>query len=154
MRRTDRQMPEEFAWQVTDQSEWAVLSMVDPLGLPYCVPVSIAREGTAVYFHCAREGFKTECLKANNQVCISCVGATKRFPEEFTTEYESATLRGTAAQVEDETEKLHALRLICLRYAAENMDQFDAAVARNMARTAIWRIDVTSVTGKSRRPKP
>lgn len=154
MRRTDRQMSEEFAWQVADKCEWAVLSMVDPEGRPYCVPVSIARDGRAVYFHCALEGFKTECLKANHQVCISCVGDTKRLPEEYTTEYESATLRGNAAQVDDDAEKLHALRLICLRHAGTNMDRFDAAAARSMAGTAVWRIDIAAVTGKSRRPKP
>ena len=60
MRRKDREMTEEFAYIISDKCEWAVVSMIDPQGLPYCVPLSIVRDESSIYFHCAKDGFKVE----------------------------------------------------------------------------------------------
>ena len=38
MRRKDREMPPEFALTVADKCEYAVISMTDISGEPYCVP--------------------------------------------------------------------------------------------------------------------
>ena len=92
MRRKDREQTKEFALNVADSCDYAVMSMVDPEGKPYCVPLSIARDEEKLYFHCALEGFKTDCLRNSNDVCVSCVGKTKNIPEEFTTEYVPTTV--------------------------------------------------------------
>lgn len=151
MRRKDREMSEEFAWEVADQCEWATLGMMDPAGNPYCVPVSIVRENTSIYFHCAQSGFKVDCLKNNENICISCVGDTFRPPDKFTTKYESAILRGKAAEVTEETEKIHALRLLCKRHTPANMENFEEAVSKSLSVTAVWRIDIQEITGKRKK---
>ena len=56
MRRKERQMPEEFAWEVVDKCEYAFLAMTAEDGSPYGLPVTIARGGRAIYFHSALEG--------------------------------------------------------------------------------------------------
>ncbi len=153
MRRKDRERDVEFALAVTDKCEYAVMSMVDIEGKPYCVPLSIVRDGEKLYFHCALEGHKLDCLINNNNVCVSCVGHTKNVPEEFTTEYESAIIRGKAFEVTDREEKIHALRLICLRYAESNMAGFDAAIEKSLSRTGIWKIEIDGITGKCKEMK-
>ena len=124
MRRKDREMPEEFAWEVADRCPWMVLSMTGPEGQPYCVPLSMAREGRSFYFHCAREGEKTRCLRANPRVCVSCVASAVPVPQEDSVNYESAVFRGTAREVR-----------------------------RTFAGVAVWRVEVSSAAGK-RRPGP
>lgn len=151
MRRKDREMPREFALEVSDKCEYAVLSMVDVSGEPYCVPVTIVRIGNSVYFHCAYEGLKIECLKNHNRVCIACVGDTKRALDKFTTEFESAVIRGDAFEVTDEEEKISALRALCQRHTPTNMAAFDDAVQKSLSRTAVWRVDMTQVTGKRKK---
>lgn len=153
MRRKDRERDEKFALSVADSCKYAVVSMVDTAGKPYCVPLSIARDNNLIYFHCALDGFKTDCLRNNNFVCISCVGHTKNVPEEFTTEFESAIIRGNAFEVTDSEEKIHALRLICERYAKSNMTGFDSAIEKSLSRTGIWKIEITEVTGKCKEMK-
>ena len=44
MRRKDREMNAEFGFEVIDPSEFGVLSLVDPKGEVYSVPLSIARD--------------------------------------------------------------------------------------------------------------
>ncbi|MCI8609916.1 MAG: pyridoxamine 5'-phosphate oxidase family protein [Firmicutes bacterium] len=153
MRRKDREMPEAFAWAIADQCQWATMAFVDPSGSPYSLPISIVREENHIFFHSAQSGFKIECLRNNPKVCLSCVGETFRPPDDFTTGFQSAILRGEAVEIIDEQEKIHALRLLCQRHTPHNMEHFDEAIARSLARTAIWRIDITSATGKQKKLK-
>ena len=53
--------------------------------------------------------------------------------------------------VTEETEKLAALRTICEKYCPENMDAFEASAARSLPRTAVWRIEIVSITGKRKK---
>ena len=151
MRRKDREMPKEFAYMVSDKCEWAVVSMIDLQGDPYCVPLSIVRDDNFIYFHCAKDGFKIQCLKNNPNVCISCVGETKRIPTEFTTEFESAIIRGKAEEVVSDAEKIHALKLLCIRHTPTNMNEFDKAISESLSRTAVWKINITDISGKRKK---
>lgn len=155
IRRKDRALDRASALAIAASCEYAVISMVDPTGAPYCVPVSIALEqtdrGETVYFHAAAEGFKTDCLKADPKVCVLCVGDTERLTNEFSTRYESAILRGTARPVTEDAAKIRALRLICERHTPAHLHAFDDAVAAMLHRTAVWAIEVEDVTGKARR---
>ena len=151
MRRKDREMPPEFALTVADKCEYAVISMTDISGEPYCVPVTIARDGNAVYFHSGKEGQKITALRANPGICMACVGDTKRATDKFTTEFESAIIRGNAYEVTDDSEKIHALRLICQRHTPSNMAGFDAAIEKSLDRTGVWKIKISSITGKRKK---
>lgn len=151
MRRKDREMSEEFAYMVAEKCEWAVFAMIDTEGEPYCVPITIALDGKTVYFHSGPEGHKVEALRNNSAVCISCVGDTYRTPDKFTTEFESAIIRGKAELVESEEEQIHGLRLICQRHTPTNMDEFDAMVKKSLFRTCVWKVEVESITGKRKK---
>ncbi len=151
MRRADREMSREFALEMADKCEYAILSMIDPNGMPYCVPVTIARDNDVIYFHSAREGEKIDAMRKNPNVCMACVGDTKRALDKFTTEFESAILRGEACEVTSDAEKIHALRLICERHTPANMKEFDTAITRSLPRTAVWKIQISSITGKRKK---
>lgn len=151
MRRTDRQMDRDSAWQAVDACCFGTVSMLLPEGEPYCVPLSIARIGETLYFHCAQEGLKLKALRKHPAVCVSCVGMAEPVHDKFTTRYTSAILIGTAREVTDDAEKIRALRAICEKYTPENMSRFDAAIAQSLSRTGIWRIDVTGITGKCKK---
>lgn len=151
MRRKDREMTKEFAIQVADKCEWATLAMVTQDNTPYCVPISIARIDNFIYFHCAKDGRKIECMKNCDNVCLSCVGDTQRIPEEYTTKYESAVIFGRVYHVIDDEEKIKALRALCERHAPTNMNGFDEAIQKSLWRTDIWKISIDEISGKSKR---
>ena len=154
MRRKDREMPADFARMVLDRSLWVTLAMLDPEGNPYAVPINIVREDDNIYFHAAKAGRKTRCLKHRPQVCLIAVSEARPVSRHFTMEYASAIVHGTAQEVLDTEEKIHALRLLCLRYAGDNMDNFDEAVERSLSRTAIWKIAIEEITGKRKKFGP
>ncbi len=151
MRRKDRQMPKEWAMQIVDKCQWATIATIDTDGMPYCIPLSIARIDGAIYFHCAKEGKKTDCFKRNDDVCISCVGDTLRLNDEFATNYESAIVRGKISQVLDDEEKIAALRAICQRHTPLNMQNFDDELKKYFKATAIWKVSIQDIDGKRRK---
>ena len=152
MLRTDRERPREFAEMVTDKCEWAVIAMTDTDGNPYCTPITIARDGNSLYFHSGKAlGKRTSALRNNPRVCVTCVGDTCRSATKFTTEFESAVIIGTAEEVTDDKEKIHALRLICQRHTPANMDAFDRAIEKSLSITSIWKIHIEEITGKRKK---
>jgi nitroimidazol reductase NimA-like FMN-containing flavoprotein (pyridoxamine 5'-phosphate oxidase superfamily) len=152
MRRTDRERDRNFAEAVVDKCRYAVLATVNDDGSPYNVPLSIVRDGEWIYFHCAREGRKTDNLKNRNRVCLVCVGDMEEPPDEFTVVYESAIVSGAAEEVQDDTEKVRALRLLCERHSPANMAAFDDELARLYQATAVWKIHIGEISGKQRLP--
>lgn len=150
MRRKDRERDAAFAWEVFDRAAFAVLSMRDEEG-GYGVPVSAARIGETVYFHCAPEGKKLDCLARWPQACLTAVVDVE--PDYFGCRYRSAILRGRVSRVEDEAEKGEALRAISRRYCSGDMPDFDRYLSPRLHSTAVCRMDVRSITGKERMPK-
>lgn len=144
MRRKDREMGAAWALEVMDQAPYTTVSMATADGVPYAVPLSLARIGNAFYFHCAPEGKKLSLLRLNPRVCLSAVSRCKPTvgPKDgsFTLEFRSAIAFGKAEIVTDGEEKTRALRAICQRFLPKHMDAFDASVARSMQRTAVVRI--------------
>ena len=145
MKRTD---DIALAHQLLDQCMFATLSMVDAQGEAYCVPVSPARTGDSLYFHCGHGGRKIEALRNHNKVCLSCVGKAETIPGQFNIAFQSAVLFGTAEEVTDPTEKYHALELICGKYCPDDMAEMPKYEERYRPATAIWKITLEEITTK------
>lgn len=150
MRRKDREQSKEFAINLLDKCEYAILSTSGADGMPYAIPVSPVMCGDFIYIHCAPEGRKLDNIKFNKNVCLVCVGKTKLLPDEYSTEYESAVTFGECEIVQSEDEKIFALRKLCEKYAPNNMDAFDAAITRSLHRTCICKISIREISGKAK----
>lgn len=154
MRKKSREMDAAFALQVFDEAPYATLSMTRADGTPYAVPVSHARtDERTFYFHCALAGEKLDCIRRQPHVCLSAVSRCEPTvgPKDgsFTLQYASAIAFGDACVVEDETEKVAALKAISMRYLPQHMQAFETAIARSLQRTAVVRITlVEPSTGK------
>ena len=141
-------MGADWALEVMDKAPYITVGMTDGDGMPYSVPLSLARtDEKTFYFHCATEGKKLDILREKPHVCLTAVSKCKPTvgPKDgsFTLEFKSAIAFGKAEIVADDNEKREALRAICQRFLPHHMDAFDAAVARSMSRTAVVRITLT-----------
>ena len=148
MRKKSREMDAAWALEVMDKAPYITVGMTDADGMPYCVPLSLARrDEQTFYFHCATEGKKLDILQTNPLVCLNAVSKCKPTvgpkDDSFTLEYKSAMALGKAEIVTDDNEKREALRAICQRFLPKHMEAFEAAVERSMKRTAVVRITLT-----------
>lgn len=173
MRRKDREMSREFALDLIDRSAYGLLSVIDSEGNPYGIPLSLVRDNDCIYFHSAKGGKKVESFSNGKSVCVTFVGKVNvpdLYSEEelqsfltneskastlsskvFTTEYESAMVFGKIYLVEDESEAINALRLLCEKYTPSKMPYFDLAVKGGLSRTNIYRINIEEITSKRKK---
>lgn len=149
MRRKDRERDRDFALKVIDECEYGTVAVQGEE--PYCLPLSLVRVGEELYFHCAQEGKKLDLLRQNSTVWVSFVGENIAAVDDFTTYFRSAMVKGTAAEVTDEEEKIAALRALCEKLTPAHMPAFDSEVARSFAVTGIWKIHMEEVTAKEKK---
>lgn len=173
MRRKDRQMSKEYGFEVIDRSKYGVVSMIDQEGEPYGIPLSIIREENTLYFHSAKDGKKVKNFAKNPKVSIAFIGELKipeNFTKEeldeiakdeskaavfissvFTTEYESALTKGKVEIVEDEKEKIKAMKFICEKYTPSKMKYFNIAIKPGLNRTNVYKVEIEEITSKRKR---
>lgn len=156
MRKAARQKDEEWALNVFDRAPFVTMSMIRLDGTPYGLPLSLIRSNRRTfYFHCADEGDKLDCIRANPVVSLSAVSrCTPKFEAEkknFTMYYDSSIALGEAEIVTDNSEKIMALRLLCQRFLPKHMENFDEAIKRSLERTVVVKITLTEPSvGKSK----
>ena len=84
IRRKDRILDNELAIRLLEEAEYGFLAMSGINGYGYGIPINYVKEGDSIYFHCAPEGYKLECLRENPKVSFTVVGATQIVPGKFT----------------------------------------------------------------------
>lgn len=84
MRKASRMKDPAWALEVFDKAPYVTVSMTRHDGTPYGLPLSLVRKDERTfYFHCADEGEKIDCLKANPVVSLSAVSrCMPKFEEE------------------------------------------------------------------------
>lgn len=116
---------------------------------PYAVTVNCGYEGGAVFFHCAQEGRKIECLRANGLVSFQAVAEYELVRAGkgcgFTAHYKSVSGFGKARELTDPAEKAAALDVIMAQHDGPK-GNYPPEI---LERTAVVRIDVEEMTGKS-----
>lgn len=156
MRKASRKKDASWALEVIDKAPFITVSFTRPDGTPYGVPLLVVRSNDFVlYFHCATEGEKLDCIRYNSIVSLSAVSKCRPMFEapkqNFTEYYDSAIALGRAEIVEDDSEKIEALRLLCRRFLPQHMESFDAAIERSLSITTIVRITlIEPPVGKSK----
>jgi uncharacterized protein len=142
--------------EITDRTEIDLIirgSRVFRLGLsdqgqPYIIPLCFGYDGKALYFHCAKEGRKLDIVQRNKRVCFEFDTIEGMVEADqgcnWGIEYQSVIGFGTAQVVEDVIEKQTALTLLMAQYSKRSF----VFPPEMLARTAVVRIDIESLTGK------
>lgn len=150
LRRRDRAVTEEAAWEILGRAEWGVLSTLGEDGWPYGVPVNHVVVAGRIYVHCARAGHKLENLAFEPKVSYCAVASSEVRPAELSTDFESAVCFGRGALVTDDAEKRMALEALLTRFAPQHPAEGAEAMRTEFGRTAVLRITPEHLTGKAR----
>lgn len=115
---------------------------------PYVVPLNYGYEDGRVVFHCALEGRKLDCIRANPKVCFSVARQTGTVQPHFGTrchvDNESVTCFGEARIVEDPHEKARLLNAFnrCFEPGAADVP------AQRIQTCAVVEIRIVEMTGR------
>jgi nitroimidazol reductase NimA-like FMN-containing flavoprotein (pyridoxamine 5'-phosphate oxidase superfamily) len=133
---------------------WGCLGVCAPDGRPYVVPVNYAYVDGKVLFHCALQGRKLDCIRANPSVCFTVArqpGAVREHPggNPCHVDSESVICYGEARIVEDLKERAEVLNRFnhAFRPAAAELG------AEAAAGCAAVEITVREMTGRRERER-
>ncbi len=153
VRRQDRLLELALASELLEVAEYGVLSLVAE-NEAYGIPLNFVWDKkTSIFFHCAFEGKKLECLKKNNNVSFCIVGKTNVISNQFTTEYESIIISGKMVINVEKKEKQQALELILDKYSASDKEIGLQYMEKSFHRTNIIRLDIETISGKCKHIK-
>jgi nitroimidazol reductase NimA-like FMN-containing flavoprotein (pyridoxamine 5'-phosphate oxidase superfamily) len=148
MRRSDKALPNDDLVKILQDGEYGVLSTVSADGQPYGVPLNYSLLNNNLYFHCALDGHKLDNLIANEKVSFCVVGQSKVVPADFTSEFASVIVTGTAEVIYAE-EKYEALVSLIEKYCIEFVEEGRKYIEKLDGETAAVAIRIESMTGKS-----
>lgn len=148
MRRHDREVTgQEELEGIIRRAQVCRLAMVDD-GRPYVVPLNFGYRDGVLYFHCALHGRKVDILRRGGEVCFEMdipLGLRRDSdPCEWGMAFESVIGYGIPRFIDDPEEKRRALACIMAQYDGGEHSFAPAMVAR----TAVFAVDVTAMTGK------
>lgn len=148
MRRATQQLPNSICHDILTHQTSGVLALSDPDGYPYALPISYVWHQDVIYFHSAKEGHKIDLIRKNQKASFCVIGQDQVMPEKFTTYYQSVILFGQLRIIENQDEKIAAIRLISEKYAANEMAQFQQELNQYDSRLAIIEMKIEHMTGK------
>lgn len=152
MRRSDRELKDiNDIVQVMEKCDVCRVAFNND-GYPYIVPLNfgmqIKEDKIILYFHGAAAGTKYDLIARDNRAGFEMDCSHKLLADQphggCTMEYESVVGRGIVEMVPDE-EKAEALRLLMKHYHKEEVSCNEKVIAK----TAVFRLVVEQVTGKS-----
>jgi len=148
MRRKDREITDAAEInEIIASAKLMRIALVDG-DMPFLVPVFYCFDGTSIYIHSAHAGTKIDILKRNNNVCFE-ISIDQGIIEsdvacDFEAKHRTVIGVGKAVFVKEDAEKIKALDLIVAHFSDQKFEYPKA----NLSRTAVIRIDITSVKGK------
>ena len=148
MRRSRQQLSREECIDILQQATSGVLAVMGDGGYPYTVPLSHVYADGHLYFHSAIQGHKVDAIR-NDSRCSFCVIAQDEVhPEAFTTHFKSVVAFGLIHVIEDDDERLAALRQLGLRHAPHDHAGLQREIDKDFARVLMLRLDIEHLSGK------
>ena len=146
MRRGRQLLPEEESIRILKEATNGVLCLEDG-DRPYGVPMSfIYDDKESIYFHCALEGRKLQCIKNNPKACFTIIEKDEIIPEKFTTYFRSVIVEGEISIIAERSEMEESLRLLSSKYSP-GID-CEPEISKGIDRVMILRLHIESITGK------
>lgn len=147
MRRHKQQIPTEEAKEILNNATSGVLSLVDTMNRPYGVPMSFVFDGDgAIYFHCATEGKKIDCIRNNPYSSFSVIAKDEIYPEKFTTYFKSVIAMGKISIISEKNDMIDILRLLSRKYSP-SID-CEPEIAKGLGRVLILKLEIDTISGK------
>ena len=87
-------------------------------------------------------------LRQNEKVSFCVIQQDDVRAEEFTTDYRSVIVFGSARIITDDAEKLHALRKFGMKYSPDYDAALDAEIRRGFNHLLMVEISIDHITGK------
>lgn len=148
LRRLRQLLSEDETKNILLNGNTGILAVNGDDGYPYTIPLCYVYDNNSVYFHTAINGHKIDALKKDSKVSFCVIGEDRPYPEKFTALYKSAVVFGKADFIEDEKEKMLAMKMLVKKYSPELVEKGMADAELKSKAYYIVKINVEHICGK------
>ncbi|MGI6242807.1 MAG: pyridoxamine 5'-phosphate oxidase family protein [Prevotella sp.] len=148
MRRKHQMLSEEVSKKILTSATAGVLSVLGDEGYPYGVPMSHAYYDGKLYFHSAIQGHKVDAIRNCDKATYTVIAEDDVKPEEFTTYYKSVICFGKVRLIEDNAEKMMAIRKLCERFNPVDIEAAKHEIAKGFDHMVMIEFTIEHISGK------
>lgn len=116
MRRKNQLLSSSQSISILEKCSSGVLALSGDDDYPYAVPLSYVYYDNKIFFHVAKIGYKLDAIKNNSKVSFCVIEKDDIKPKEYTTYYRSVIVFGKAFIIEDDNQKMEAIKKLALKY--------------------------------------
>ncbi|MBR6181183.1 MAG: pyridoxamine 5'-phosphate oxidase family protein [Prevotella sp.] len=148
MRRHRQQLPDNDCIGILERATAGTLALLGDDGYPYAVPISFVYHEGCIYFHSAVEGHKVDAIRRNEKASFCVIDQDEVHGELYTTFFRSVIAFGRIRIIEDEEEKLAAVRLLGNRYNPGQDEALQKEMEKGLHRMLALCLKIEHLTGK------
>ena len=149
MRRKKQQLTQQECYDILKSCTSGVLAVSGDENYPYAVPLSYVFSDGKIYFHCAKQGYKLDCIRKNNKVSFCVIGQDNVIQSEFRTDYKSVVIFGRARILEKENEILDSIKILAKKYSPDIPEtEHLAEIERFKNSLCMVEISIDHITGQ------
>jgi len=148
MRRNRQQLTQNQCVEILQRTTAGVLALMGDGGFPYAVPLSHVYADGRLYFHSALQGHKVDAIRNCDKCSFCVIDRDEVHPETFTTHFVSVIAFGRIHIVENQAERLAALRLLGHRFAPGDEVGLQREIEKDLKRVLMLRLDIEHLSGK------
>lgn len=149
MRRKRQQLSEEESIDILVKASSGVLAVLGDEGYPYAVPLSYVYHEGRLIFHSAVAGHKVDAIRACDKASFCVIQQDLVSEEKFTTFFRSVIAFGRIRILEDDAQKLEAIRVLARKYSPHvSMENTNAEIQRGFPHLLMFVLEIEHLTGK------
>ena len=148
MRRHRQQLTDNDCIGILERATAGTLALLGDDGYPYAVPISFVYHEGCIYFHSAVEGHKVDAIRRNEKASFCVIDQDEVHGELYTTFFRSVIAFGRIRIIEDEEEKLAAVRLLGNRYNPDQDEALQKEMEKGLHRMLALCLKIEHLTGK------
>jgi uncharacterized protein len=148
MRRKDKQISDVSTIEAIIRTAQVCRVGFSDNGRAYVVPMSFGYQDRVLYFHCATEGKKIECIRKNPNVCFAFDEAVEPIRHEsacrWSMRYKSVIGYGRVEFIGKIADKRHALEIIMRQYSKDQYEFPDT----ELEKIIVFKVLIDEMSGK------
>jgi len=148
MRRIKQQLPADDSIAILKRMTSGVLALSGDDDYPYALPISYVYFDNKLFFHCAASGHKIDAIKRNEKVSFCVIEKDEIIPDDFTTHFRSVIVFGKAHIIEDDADRMKAIKILCDKYSPDREEGFKKEIEKGFNRVCMVELNIEHITGK------
>lgn len=148
MRRRRQQLTDDECVAILKKATAGTLALLGDGGYPYSLPISYVYNDGKLFFHSALKGHKIDAIRQCDKASFSVIDKDDVKPKEYTTYFRSVVCFGRIHIIDNDKEKMEAVRCLGNRYNPNDDESLAKELAKAYKAMCMIELDIEHMTGK------